>query len=100
MDRGLVLERHNPKVAIPEFWNASPESETIAVLPFYAKGALNNRDTPFTTQIGALPKNDRLEISSEPILGHRRKVRPASLICVTSSLRRANGNAFCCGAWS
>ena len=57
MDRDLVVECDDPKVTIPEFWNARPESKAIALLALDAHRLFNYCDAPFATQVRALSED-------------------------------------------
>jgi hypothetical protein len=103
VNRGLVFEGDDPKVAIPEFRDSRPESKTIALLALDAHRLFNYCDAPFTTQIRALSEDLRLEVISELVFGHARKVRLHTASSVTNvlreltELRSAAGHDHGCG---
>ncbi len=74
MDRHLITESDNSKIARTELGNHTPEPITIVLLALNPNGLLENGDAPLSAQIWAFAKDFAFEIVSEPVFAHRRNM--------------------------
>jgi hypothetical protein len=88
VNRGLVVEGDDSKVAIAKLWNTRPEPKAIPILPFNTNGVSDDGNAPRPPQVRALPKNLRLEIGSELVVGHVGKLPGRWPVTVINSLRQ------------
>ena len=77
MNRDLIVEGHDSKIAVGQIRDYAPESPPVVLLALDPNRILYDGDAPFATEVRPLAKDLTLEIVGEAILGHAENlVRP------------------------